>query len=244
MRARRGTIRLVTPRPPHETGPAPRPPDGPDPSSPRAAGVDVGVLVAAALAGDEDAWAEIVRRHTGLVLSRIRPFRLTPQQSEDVAQTVWLNLVEHLGSLRDPQALPGWIATTTRHEALRVATAGRRAIPVDPGTGDFDRADEGGDDGEAGLAAALLRDERHRALRAGLAELPEHQRRLLLLLSTDPSPSYQEVSQRLGIPVGSIGPTRQRGLDRLRRTGALRAYVAATSATTVGAGGRDVLAWG
>jgi RNA polymerase sigma factor (sigma-70 family) len=201
----------------------------------------VGVLVGAALAGDEAAWAEIVRRHAGLVASRIRQFRLTPQQGEDVAQTVWLNLVEHLGSLREPDALPGWLATTTRHECLRVATAGRRAIPVDPATGDLDGPDEHDEDGPA---SQLLRDERHRALREGLAELPEHQRRLLLLLSTDPLPTYQEISEQLGIPVGSIGPTRQRGLDRLRRTSALRSYVAAASTTTLGAGGRDVLAWG
>ena len=82
------------------------------------------------------------------------------------------------------------------------------------------------------------------SLCAGLAELPDHQRRLLLLLSTDPPPTYQEVSERLGIPVGSIGPTRQRGLDRLGRTDALRGYVEANTGTAFGAGGRDVLAWG
>ena len=219
----RATIRRVTPRPSRETEP----------------GVPLAVLVPAALAGDEDAWAEIVHRHVGLVMARIRPFRLTPQQAEDVAATVWLNLCEHLGTLRDPAALPGWISTTTRHECLRVTAAARRSIPVDPSTGDLDLP--AGDD-EDGLAGELLRDERHRALRAALAELPPRQRELLLLLSTDPPPSYQEVSERLGIPVGSIGPTRQRGLDRLRHTRALRDYVAATTGTTFG--GRDVLALG
>jgi RNA polymerase sigma factor (sigma-70 family) len=197
--------------------------------------------VAAALAGDEAAWAEIVRRHVGLVMARIRQFRLAPQQAEDVAQTVWLNLYERLSTLREPEALPGWISTTTRHECMRVANAGRRTIPVDPSTGEFDIPDAEDDDG---LAFQLLRVERHRALRAGLAELPEHQRRLLLLLSTDPPPTYHEVSEQLGIPVGSIGPTRQRGLDRLRRSDALRGYFAASTGTAFGAGGRDVLAWG
>lgn len=195
-------------------------------------------LVAGALAGDEESWSEIVRRHTNLVMARVRQFRLTPQQAEDVAQTVWLNLLEHLGDIREPAALPGWISTATRHECIRMANLSRRSIPVDPTTGRFDAPDD------AALDDELLRTERHDALRAGLAELPPHQRELLLLLSTDPPPSYQEVSAQLGIPVGSIGPTRQRGLARLRQTRAIRSYLAAPSGTATGEGGRDVLAVG
>lgn len=195
-------------------------------------------LVAGALTGDEGSWSEIVRRHTNLVMARVRQFRLTPQQAEDVAQTVWLNLLEHLGDLREPEALPGWISTATRHECIRVANLQRRAIPVDPTTGRLDSQDDAELDGE------LLRHERYAALRAALAELPPHQRDLLLLLSTDPPPSYQEVSARLGIPVGSIGPTRQRGLARLRQTEAIRTYLAVPSGATTGEGGRDVLALG
>ncbi|QGQ20887.1 sigma-70 family RNA polymerase sigma factor [Cellulomonas sp. JZ18] len=183
-------------------------------------------------------WAEIVRRHTSLVMARVRQFRLTPQQAEDVAQTVWLNLLEHLADLREPAALPGWIATATRHECIRVTNLSRRAVPVDPTTGRFDVQDD------TELDEELLRAERHAALRAALAELPPHQRELLLLLSTDPPPSYQEVSARLGIPIGSIGPTRQRGLARLRRTAALTHYLAAPGRTALGEGGRDVLALG
>lgn len=195
-------------------------------------------LVAGALAGDEGSWSEIVRRHTNLVMARVRQFRLTPQQAEDVAQTVWLNLLEHLADLREPAALPGWISTATRHECIRMTNLSRRSIPVDPTTGRFDVQD----DGE--LDVELLRSERHAALRAALAEIPEHQRDLLLLLSTDPPPSYQEVSARLGIPVGSIGPTRQRGLARLRQTAAIRTYLAAPTGGATTEGGRDVLALG
>ena len=241
LRVRRATIRRVTLRPPPEAGPGPAPDAGLAAVTPVTRDTSLTVLVAAALAGDETAWAEIVRRHVGLVMARIRQFRLAPEQAEDVAQTVWLNLYERLATLREPEALPGWISTTTRHECMRMASAGRRTIPVDPSTGDFDLPSADDDDG---LAVELLRAERHRALRAGLAELPDHQRRLLLLLSTDPPPTYHEVSERLGIPVGSIGPTRQRGLDRLRRTDALRGYVEANTGTAFGAGGRDVLAWG
>jgi len=195
-------------------------------------------LVAGALTGDEGSWSEIVHRHTNLVMARVRQFRLTPQQAEDVAQTVWLNLLEHLGDLREPAALPGWISTATRHECIRMTNLSRRSIPVDPTTGRLDAQDEVELDGE------LLRSERHSALRAALAELPVHQRELLLLLSTDPPPSYQEVSARLGIPVGSIGPTRQRGLARLRQTEAIRTYLAVPSGPAIGEGGHDVLALG
>ena len=194
-------------------------------------------LVTAALAGDEYAWAEIVRRHTALVLARARQFRLGQQQTEDVAQTVWLNLLEHLAELREPEALPGWISTATRHECLRVVNLARRSVPVDPSTGRLDVPDD------AGIDADLLREERQAALRAALAELPTHQRDLLLLLCTDPPPSYQEISVRLGIPVGSIGPTRQRGLARLRQTDAIRAYLTPSGAA-VSEGGGDVLARG
>ena len=81
---------------------------------------------------------EIVRRHTPAVVARVRQFRLTPHQAEDVAQTVWLNLLENLEKLRDPHALPGWIATTARHQCIRVTNVNRRTVPVDPQTGRLD----------------------------------------------------------------------------------------------------------
>lgn len=227
---KRGSMRSVTQLPVDPSGPAVSRamPTGPSLTS----------LVARAIAGDEEAWAEIVRRHTKLVMARVRQFRLSPSQAEDVAQTVWLNLLEHLGDLRDPEALPGWISTATRHECIRMANLSRRSVPVDPQAGRFDVQDDAELDGD------LLRTERHAALRAALAELPDHQRRLLLLLSTDPPPTYQEVSAQLGIPVGSIGPTRQRGLARLRQTAAIRSYLGAPTGAAPGEGGRDVLALG
>lgn len=230
----RGTMRGVT----HTPAPAREPGRRPRAARPPAEDATLTELVSRALEGDDAAWAEIVHRHTALVLARVRQFRLTPQQAEDVAQTVWLNLLEHLRDLREPEALPGWISTATRHECIRVTTLARRSIPVDPTTGRLDVQDDTELDGE------LLRSERHRALRAALDELPEHQRRLLLLLSTDPPPSYQEVSALLGIPVGSIGPTRQRGLARLRRTAAISGYLAGHGRPALGEGGRDVLALG
>lgn len=195
-------------------------------------------LVAGARSGDERAWDEIVRRHTALVLARAREFRLSPQHTEDVAQTVWLNLLEHLDRLREPEALPGWISTTTRHECLRVVRVARRSVPVDPQGGRLDG--QVTTDMDEGIVEA----ERYRALRDGLAELPEHQRDLLVLLASDPPLSYAEISARLGLPVGSIGPTRSRGLARLRRTAAISGYLASLDDATLGEGERHVLALG
>ena len=180
---------------------------------------DVALLVAAARSGDQDAWDAIVDRYLPLLYSVTRAHRLSQRDAEDVNQTVWLRLVEHLDDIREPSALPKWIMTTAKHECLRVIKAGHRELPVDPLS---DTAIEGAND--IGLDAELLRAERHQALRDGLAELAPAHRRLLHLLVADPPLSYREISRLLDIPIGSIGPTRARVLERLRGTSALRAY--------------------
>ena len=171
-------------------------------------------LVAAAVAGDQGAWGRLVSRYTPLVLSVVRRHRLQGTDAEDVVQTVWLRLVEHLGDLREPAALPGWIVTTTRNECFRTVRA-RRVVPSEDPTVHRQRvaADPAVD---PAVDVGLLDAERHEALLAALAELPERQRALLLLLITDPPTAYEEISARLGIPVGSIGPTRARALSRIR----------------------------
>lgn len=179
----------------------------------------VAALVAAAGAGDQEAWRELVHRYSPLLVTVIRRFRLTPSETEDVAQTVWLRLVEYLGSLREPRAIPRWIITTGRRETIRYLSAQQRTSPSDPQEMEFESDGRDPDD-------ELLRAERHEALLAGLAELPPRQRDLLLLLVEDPPPSYAEISERTGIPQGSIGPTRARALERLRRTPPIRAYAA------------------
>jgi RNA polymerase sigma factor (sigma-70 family) len=186
----------------------------------------VGELVTAARNGDQGSWNDLVDRFLPLVTRLISRFRLYGADAEDVNQTVWLRLVEHLDTIREPNAVPGWIATTTRHECLAALRRRGRATPVDPQDGSpFDRLLA-----EQDPCDELVREERHRALLAGLAELPEDRRELLLLLLEDPPPSYAEISRRLGMPVGSIGPTRARALDHLRSTGALTALRAASAA--------------
>jgi DNA-directed RNA polymerase specialized sigma24 family protein len=131
-------------------------------------------------------------------------------------------LLEHLGDVRDPMALPGWISVTTKNETLRLLKARSRSVQVDPLSSPIlDR----GTDGKAS-DEDLLRSERRQMVRDGLDELAPKQRALLLLLVQDPPLTYQEISRLLDIPVGSIGPTRARYLDSLRSTAAMRDYFA------------------
>jgi RNA polymerase sigma factor (sigma-70 family) len=174
------------------------------------------VLVSQAQDGDQDAWNTIVERFLPLVGAIARQHRLSEADGDDVGQTVWLRLVEHLDGLREPAALPGWIRTTARHECLRLLAARGRTRAVDPQAGGLDTVTD--DVSDAELVAA----ERRQALRDALAELPEARRELLLLLLVDPPLAYEEISRRLGIPIGSIGPTRARAFAALRGAPALR----------------------
>ena len=176
----------------------------------------VAALVAAAAAGDQLAWRDLVDRYSPLLVTVVGRFRLSRAEVEDVAQTVWLRLVEYLGGLKEPQALPSWIITTGRRETIRYLSTRRRTDPLDTEQMVAELADP---------ADGLEQAERHEVLLAGLAELPSRQRELLLLLVEDPAPSYDQISERTGIPVGSIGPTRARALERLRRTPPVRAYL-------------------
>ena len=183
----------------------------------------VSALIEQALAGRREAWNELVERYLPLVYRVIGGFRFTAAERQDVAQSVWLKLYESLGRIREPEALPGWIAVTTRNEALRAVQARTRCVPFDPQSPHraVDQSVAGPDVDEQ-----LLRAERNQMIRDGLRELPEKQRRLLVMLAQDPPPSYKEIAERLGIPVGSIGPLRARYLARLRGTAAMRSYYA------------------
>ena len=178
-------------------------------------------LIDAAGTGDEAAWHELVERYTPLLASVLRRFGLTGVEVQDVAQTVWLRVVEHLGSLRQPRALPLWLISIAKREALRSVSDRQRSVPHDPLDPSWQPPAADGAEPDADL----LRAERHEALLAGLAELPARQRELLLLLVADPPLSYAQISERAGIPPGSIGPTRARALERLRGTYAVRDYM-------------------
>jgi RNA polymerase sigma factor (sigma-70 family) len=180
-------------------------------------------LVAAARAGHRPAWYVLLDRYLPLVRAVARGHRLAGVDVEDVVQTVCLRLVEHLDRIRDPSALPGWLAVTARHESLRLLRIQRRTVPVA-------QFDELYDDraGRPDPDADLLRAELGRAVRAGLSQLPRKQRELLLLISDGEPRSYREIGKLLAMPVGSIGPTMARGLTRLQATPTVRAYLADT----------------
>ena len=178
-------------------------------------------LVARAKAGDKQAWDALVERYAPLIWSICRRHRLGQADADDVGQSVWLRLVDQLDRLRDPAALPGWLATTVRRECLRVlgAMQGPRgsvyALDV-----------ESLPDERAGLAdQGLLEAERHAALREAFDQLPPNGKQLISLLIADPPLPYADISARLGIPVGSIGPNRSRYLDKMRRHPAVAALI-------------------
>ena len=170
-------------------------------------------LVTRATGGDPAAWDEIVERYAPLVWSICARFGLSNHDREDVAQNVWLLLVEQLGKLREPAALPGWLATTTHRECLRVVTAARKSERL--GTG-LDDALQFVDN--TIIDEEILMAERNAALRAAFAELPLRCQQLLSMLMAEPPCSYAQISETLSIPIGSIGPQRARCLERLRRS--------------------------
>lgn len=181
------------------------------PSHPAAGPRPTADLVSAAHAGDRGAWDELVARFGGLVWAVARAHRLGSADAADVCQTVWLRLVENLGRLRDPEHLGGWLRTTTRNECLRVLRRGNREIPDDDAQRDIPTP------AEHSPEMQLLAGERDRIIWTAVSGLSERCRSLLRVLACAPDASYAEISASLGLPVGSIGPTRARCLEHLRR---------------------------
>ena len=182
-------------------------------------------LVLGAQGGDVQAWQQIIGQFTPLVISITRAYRLSFEDGQDVSQVVWLKLYENISALREPRALPGWIRTTAQHESIRQLKSARRTQAMDPSTlAAFDWAAS-----EPEVDNGLLQVERERAVKDGLDEIEPHHRELLLLLHAQDRPSYQAIGRTLGMPTGSIGPTRARGLQKLRRTTAISTFLQSDS---------------
>ena len=216
--------------PPGRTGAADTPNRGPGAptrtdAEPVRDAPEVADLVTGARNGDKQAWDALVEQYSPLIWSLCRRYRLGDADTEDVGQSVWLYLVEHLNKVRDPAALPGWLATTTRRECFRILRAAR-----DPITADYRVDAEMLPEEQARTAEhELLVAERHAALHEAFLVLPPAGQRLIALLLQDPPVPYAEISARLGIPLGSIGPNRRRCLDKLRRYPAIAALINADS---------------
>ena len=178
-------------------------------------------LVTRARNGDKRAWDALVERYAPLIWSICRRYRLSGADTDDASQTVWLHLVDQLDRLRDPAALAGWLATTTQRECLRV----RRAAPRPQANGYAPDIEDIPDEHSQISEEELLTAERNAALREALTCLPPHCQQLVALLLQDPPPPYAQISATLGIPVGSIGPSRRRCLNKLRRHPAIAALI-------------------
>ncbi len=170
----------------------------------------VAQLVLASAAGEQAAWEALVKEFSGFIWAVVRAHRLRDADAGDVVQLTWLRLVESLDRIHDPARVGAWLATTARRECLRVLGANQRQLL----TGDHFPEQESPDPPPGESLARLERDQ---AMWRGFSLLRASDQALLRLLFTEPSPSYEEISAALGMPVGSIGPTRQRALARLRR---------------------------
>jgi RNA polymerase sigma factor (sigma-70 family) len=168
-----------------------------------------GELLSAAAAGDEGAWGTIVDRFSGLVWATARAYRLSSADAADVVQTTWLRLVEHFDRIREPEHLGAWLATTARNECLRHLRLQSRVQATD----DPDLFEAPSD---AAPDSGLLTRERDIALWRAFAALTERCQALLRLVASPLEPSYAEIGAALSMPIGAIGPTRARCLERLR----------------------------
>jgi RNA polymerase sigma factor (sigma-70 family) len=165
-------------------------------------------LVARVRAGDQAAWTALTRRFSGLLWSVARGMNMTTEDAADAVQTTWLRLVERLDDIREPERVGGWLATSVRRECLGILRRHRDVAM--PDALEMPSADDPPDTG-------LLRDERDAQLWRAMRRLPPRCASLLRMLIADPPPSYQDVAATLQLPMGSIGPTRQRCLALLRK---------------------------
>jgi RNA polymerase sigma factor (sigma-70 family) len=176
-------------------------------------------IVARIRAGEAAAWDELVETYSRLIRAVGRSHRLSDSDVADVVQTTWMRAFEHLERLQQPDRLPAWLVSVARRESLRLLRNGKRWTPVEPETLS-DIPDTGSVD------ATLLAEERDAQLWRAVESLPQRQKQTLTLLAKNPDASYEAIGSALGMPVGSIGPTRLRALSRLRRDPALLAMTA------------------
>jgi RNA polymerase sigma factor (sigma-70 family) len=168
-------------------------------------------LVQRAATGDELAWRRLVDKFGPLLRHVSSTYRLGEAEAADAVATTWFKLVEHIGSLRDGSAVQGWLVTTLRRECLARARARSRERPV------ADFADVNEPVQVVDFDRGLVGVDRRRMVHRALMELSAPQRQMIAMLFADPPPSYAEISASLAVPIGSIGPTRYRLLDKLRR---------------------------
>jgi RNA polymerase sigma factor (sigma-70 family) len=171
----------------------------------------VASLVRRAAEGDRHAWERLVDQYARLIWSITVDFKLTESDAADVAQTTWLRLLQHIDRIEYPDRIGSWLAATARNECLRSLAARKRVVlrhedeELQSVTVFAPEIDD-----------RLLAEEQAQVVRDALSRLPRRWQRLLEMLMADPPVPYTEISDQLGLPIGSIGPTRGRCLAQLR----------------------------
>ena len=161
-------------------------------------------LIERCLSGDQNAWQELVRRYQRLVYSVAHSFSPQEDDVSDVFQQVWMELYQHLSDLRNVEALPAWLITVTRRRAYAAVLARPGSEPLDEELPD--------------LSHRLASIENEHAVERGLEQSSERCRKLIdLLYFRVDEPSYAEIAKQMGMPVSSVGPTRARCLEKLRK---------------------------
>ncbi|HXD63868.1 MAG TPA: sigma-70 family RNA polymerase sigma factor [Solirubrobacteraceae bacterium] len=178
-------------------------------AQPRLTGEQVTTLIEAVTSGDEHAWSSLIQIFGPMIWSIALAHRLREADAADVTQATWLALVEHLAKLRDPARVGAWLATTARRECLRILRGKKRRVLYGDDCPEHESS-------SPGPAEVLLRSERDAALWRSFGRLRPTDQALLCMLMADPHPAYEDISAALDMPIGSIGPTRQRALARLR----------------------------
>ena len=172
---------------------------------------DIAGWVRGAAGGDRRAWERLVEQYARLIWSITADFKLAESDAADVAQTTWLRLLEHIDRIEYPDRVGSWLAATARNECLRSLAARKRVVLAHDDEVLTDVAGSG-----PGVDERILADERDQVVRDALSSLPGRWQRLLELLMADPPTPYADISDELGLPMGSIGPTRGRCLAQLR----------------------------
>jgi len=165
------------------------------------------VVRAAATRNDQRAWDRLIAQFTPTIRGIARRHRLTTFDQDDVLQQTWIALIRHIGDIREPSSIGAWLAAIARRECLRIIAERTRQFPTED-TIEHESPQSVPDD--------YLRQERKTTVRLAAASLSRDQRALVLALSIEPALSYEQISQKLSIPIGSIGPTRQRCFTRMR----------------------------
>ena len=178
-------------------------------------------LAARATEHDQEAWRALVDRLKGVAWKVLYGYDLSEEDRKDAFASTFFRLYEHLGTIREPEKLPGWVATTARNEAHTIFRRRRNTVPVDSlGLRETPTVEE---------PDHLVAGELHTALHAAFGRLPAQSQALMRLLTTDPPLSYDEISRLLDVPRGSIGPLRQRCLERLRNSPELAPFTSGGS---------------